>query len=773
MKWNIPKVSLLILLGIFTSAKLNSQNKKPKVALVLSGGGAKGVAHIPTLQALDSLGIVPDLVVGNSMGSIVGGLYAMGYSGNDIAEIVKTADWDKLIGGGLSLDNVSNEEKSEFGQYVLNVDLIKKKLKINSFILNDQYLRTFIVSQTYPVYDVTDFDALSIPFRAIATDIVAGKEVILDSGSLALAMRASMSIPAVFSAVPYNNTLLIDGGILNNFPVDVAKNMGMDFIIGSDVGNGMLDIDKLDNLEALLFQAGMLASNVKNPENRKLCDILINHGPHITHGTSDFNKANAIYTEGKIALIDAIPKLIALSDTLRDYRQRERYLPNVKDTIVLNSVLFEGVSEDNLNLIKSRSGLFKKSEFNKTDVVKGINRAMGTSLFSQIEFGFIKEQEETVLKIKAKERSGQQLKLAVHYDNDQDTGLILNYTARNILGNASRSLITLDVSKNPKLRLQHQNILGQNKNWWWRSEAFGSNYKQGLFLSGFQVDEINYRFLNLSSQLNRNIDALKSYVGVGIAYENSNLKPTLPPELISDELRLKKYNYQTVLLNASYRYNSLNSPYFPTSGSSMAITYKASIDNTVDLKTTANDSEFSSELNNYHKFILDASTRIPINSKTTAIAGMTSAFIFEDDLAENESSFLDFGIGIQYFLGGNTLLARSDTFLMPGLKEGEAYASQITKLNIGLQYELQKKLFLTPHLDVAVFGTQSFSDYLDNFGKSTSNWSETITNGFILSSGLTASYNSILGPIHIDASFVNGLDKVRFFVGVGYNFIGL
>jgi len=245
---------------------LVSQNKKPKVALVLSGGGAKGIAHIPLLQAMDSLGIVPDLIVGNSMGSVVGGLYAIGYSGNEIESLTKKAQWESLIGGKLSLNNVSNEEKSEFNQYLINASIVNKKIKINPFILSDQNLRTFLSSLTYPVYNIKDFDSLPIPFRAIATDIVAGKEVVLRSGSLALAMRASMSIPAVFSAVPYDNTLLIDGGVLNNFPVDVAKKLGADFIIGSDVGNGMLPIERLDNLQALLFQSGMIASNIKNPE---------------------------------------------------------------------------------------------------------------------------------------------------------------------------------------------------------------------------------------------------------------------------------------------------------------------------------------------------------------------------------------------------------------------------------------------------------------------------------------------------------------------------
>lgn len=770
----MKKITLLLLTTIFSFQIVFSQDTKPKIALVLSGGGAKGIAHIPTLQALDSLGIVPDLLVANSMGSIVGGLYAMGYSGNEIADIVKTADWDELIGGGLSLDNVSNEEKSEFGQYLLDVDVIGKRLRIHSYILNDQYLRTFIVSKTYPVYNITNFDSLSIPFRAMATDIVAGKEVILDSVPLAMAMRASMSIPGVFSAVPYKNTLLIDGGLLNNFPTDVAKQMGADFIIGSDVGNGMLPKDKLNNLQSLLFQAGMMASNIKNPENRKLCDILILNGPNIKYTSSDFNKATEIYNEGKVALKDAIPSLVKLSEKLKNYKQRDRYLPIGKDSIVLDSVIFSGISKDNLNLVKARSGLATGKKYTKDEIIKGINTAMGTALFSDVDYSLVEKPKGTELFINAKERSNHQVKGAIHYNNDQDAGLILNYTGRNILGNSSRSIISVDIAKNPKIRLQQQNILGKNKKWWMRTEGFGSSYRQGLFLSGFKVDEIKYRFLNFSSQLNRNINSLKSYAGIGVGYENSILKPTIPPKLITGDISLEKYKFQTLLLNASYNYNSYERKYFPASGSNLRLTYKRSVYNNLDVKTTAPELfDLSEELNNYSKLILDASTRIPITSKATVFTGITTAFIFEDSLEDDEYSYLDYGIGVQYFLGGSTLLARSDSFAVPGLKEGEALASQFTKLNFGLQYALHKKVFISPHLDLVLFGTGSFSDYLENIGKFSSNWQETDNTGLIISSGLTASYNSIIGPISVDASFVNDIDKVRFFVGVGYSFIAI
>jgi len=187
-------LALILVCSHILLAQNPNENKKPRIALILSGGGAKGIAHIPVLQMLDSLGIVPDLVVGNSMGSIVGGLYAMGYSGDSIAHIAKTANWDNLIGGNVSLNNVSVEEKTEFGRYLIGMGVKDGKIKLTPFLLNDQNLRTFLADLTYPVYTNTNFDKLSIPFRAIATDIVNGKEVVLDKGDLAFAMRAHIFV---------------------------------------------------------------------------------------------------------------------------------------------------------------------------------------------------------------------------------------------------------------------------------------------------------------------------------------------------------------------------------------------------------------------------------------------------------------------------------------------------------------------------------------------------------------------------------------------------
>ena len=143
----------------------------------------------------------------------------MGYSGDSIASITKNADWDLLLGGKTSLIDVSAEEKSEFGKYLVSFDISKESINLRSSLLNDQHLRSFFAIYTYPTYSLPNFDRLPIPYRAVTTDIVNGEEVVLKDGSLAVAMRASMSIPSIFRPVPYKEVLLVDGGILNNFSV--------------------------------------------------------------------------------------------------------------------------------------------------------------------------------------------------------------------------------------------------------------------------------------------------------------------------------------------------------------------------------------------------------------------------------------------------------------------------------------------------------------------------------------------------------------------------
>ncbi|MDH4057545.1 MAG: patatin-like phospholipase family protein, partial [Cyclobacteriaceae bacterium] len=192
---------LICLLTLFNGLSSYGQTVRPKIGLVLSGGGAKGIAHVRVLQVLDSLGIVPDYIAGTSMGSVVGALYAAGYTGHQIDSITRVIDWKKMFSNTVGFDEINIEEKDEFGRYIYELPLIGLTPQFPLGIVEGQQIEELLSTLFFPVNTVTDFNKLPTPFLCVAADIVKGEPVILRKGSLAAAVRASMSIPTVFSPV--------------------------------------------------------------------------------------------------------------------------------------------------------------------------------------------------------------------------------------------------------------------------------------------------------------------------------------------------------------------------------------------------------------------------------------------------------------------------------------------------------------------------------------------------------------------------------------------
>jgi len=757
-------------LFIIAFQALDAQNTKPKpkVAVVLSGGGAKGVAHISLLQALDSLGIVPDLIIGTSMGSVVGGFYAMGYSGDSIAAITKNAKWDELLGGKTSLNDVSIEEKSEFGKYLINLDLIKGKPKASSSLLNDQHLREFLSLYTYPVYNVHDFDSLSIPYRSMTTDIVNGKEVLLKDGGLNVAMRASMSIPSIFRPVPYKDVLLVDGGILNNFPTDVAKEMGADIIIGSDVGGGMKPKEELEGITTILFQTAMLTSNIKNPASRALCDILIDHLPNLTYSTGDFANSKEIYEEGKIGTSQKLGELVALSKELKKYKQREHNLPGLNKTFVLDTVVFKDVSKEHLKLVKARTDIEPNKEYEIQDLIDGINRAMGTTLFNQITTKAIRVDEKLGLELTGFEKSNHQVKASLHFDTYRSIGLILNYTGRNVIGKSSRLLATADIAVQPRLRLQYQKHLGPKKSWWWRSEALGEFLEQKIFLDGKFADEMIYRYFQFDNEINKNLNSLTSYVGLGLNFENTHIKPKVDPEVNENVLLLEKYHFNNIEVGFHYTFNSLSTAFYANKGTFFKAKLARSLYNDLDLKFSDKAlTEVNGGTNGFTKLSLEFEKRIQLKEKIVVIIGATTGFIIEDHLTSEDVSFEEYGYASKFFLGGNLLSPRESSYVFPGLHEDELNVNQFIKLNLAFQFNPINNIFLTPHFNFASVGFNDFEEYIKDAFSPKGNWAEQFETSDLISFGATASYNSYLGPVNFDVSWVNDINKVRVFFSIG------
>src|SRR5574344_2604359 len=281
---------LLIIIGLVICCG-NIQSQRKKVGLVLGGGGAKGAAEVGVLKVIEEAGIPIDYIVGTSIGSIVGGMYSIGYRSQTLDSLFRTQDWIFLLSDQVKREDVSAFSKDERERYLLRVPLsLKKNTPMAAGLVTGQNIYNLFSNMTIGYHNVSSFDNLPIPFKCVAVDVVSGKEVVLSSGSLPLAMRSSMSIPGVFSPVEMGNMLLIDGGALNNFPADVVKRMGADIIIGIDLSTGWKKKEELGSMSNILNQLLNVMGEDKYLQNKKIPDLYINP-PLKGYGPASFQRA--------------------------------------------------------------------------------------------------------------------------------------------------------------------------------------------------------------------------------------------------------------------------------------------------------------------------------------------------------------------------------------------------------------------------------------------------------------------------------------------------
>jgi len=299
----------MILLGLTA----NAEGRK-KVAVVLSGGGAKGVAHISALKVIEEAGIPVDYVVGTSMGSLIGALYSIGYTPEQMDSLVRAQDWMYLLTDATDRREELLAKKQKSEQYTLSIPFKKTpKDALKGGIIQGRNLAKLFSELTEGYHDSIDFRKLPIPFACVAHNLVDGSEYVFYSGKLALAMRASMSIPGAFQPVHWNNMVLVDGGLSNNYPVDIAKDMGADIIIGVDVQEGLSPADKLNTLPEVLGQIINLMVENKYEDNVADSDI------HIKVKASDYSAGSftaaaidTLLNRGKTAALEKWDSLILL-----------------------------------------------------------------------------------------------------------------------------------------------------------------------------------------------------------------------------------------------------------------------------------------------------------------------------------------------------------------------------------------------------------------------------------------------------------------------------
>ncbi len=756
-------------------AQSQSLTTKPKLAIVLSGGGAKGMAHIPLLKALDSLGIKPDLIVGNSMGSVIGGMYAIGYSADSIEHIAKAIEWDEIFATRVPYDYINNAERDEYEKYSLEIAFDNFKPSLPLGLIDGQELGMFLSKVALPVAGITDFDELPIPYRCVATDIVNGKEVIFSTGDIALAMRSSMSIPSVFTPVRYNDILLIDGGVLNNFPVNIAKEWGADIIIGSDVSGGLKSGIELESMTGLLFQSAMISSSLKNPEQQQNCDVLLNHMPYLQYGTGDFKATTEIIQEGKLALNDNIDQIIKLLEPLLSPEPSPNRLPTFDQNVIMDEIIFRGASNVNQKLLKEKFG-FDEKTLTINDLEDKIRQASGSRTFKKITYYFDVIDGKRVLTYEVDERLKTYVKGGIHFDTERGAGIIINMTTRNFIGRGSRTLFSVDAAENPKFRVQQQGYITSGQKFWYRAEFYNEKLVQKSFESGQKSNEYYFNHNEGSFQLNRDLSN-NAYLSAFYLATWDNYQPVISPEtrgISSDSLvtEIIKNEHKGNAFGLRFVQNNLNRRFFPTAGSLFELGAMYQFDQQSDiyfygdLGTLVNplkiDFDGALQINlNYHGNF-SFNEKLTLQPKINLLSQLNS-----------DTNYYPYGLQKYFFIGGMEQRARSQYITFSGLREGELFSTQTALSSFDVQWEIRPNLFISPNVSAGITGILPLTDFLSELYNINSDWNSTNLSEvhYLYSYGLKIGMMSPTGPIQLGIAKVNKINKLRVYFSLGMHFL--
>ncbi len=434
--------SILIvgILLILPNTSLFSQNEDPhdkklKVGLVLSGGGARGFAHIGVIKVLEEEGIDVDMIGGTSMGSIVGGLYAMGYSIQEIEKIALSQEWGYVLNDHIERQDMSFYEKYADEIHIFTLALENRKISIPPGLVYGQNVMNLLTKLTAPAFQTRDFNDLHKPFLCMATDLLSGKAIKLDTGNLAVAIRASMSVPSAFVPIKYGPYYLVDGGLMNNLPAKQVKAMGADILIGVDIQTPLYKQDEIKNLVQVMSQSIFLnAENVFN-ENLALLDFLIK--PEIDPFTSmDFDRADSLILRGEKKAREMIPQLRAFMDSIGlkpvDAVRDHNTFPDM-DMLYIDGVEFRGNERVKDKYLLSNLDLEKGDQISISDLDEKIVELYGTKLFHTINYSLeYTANGKTIIVFDIEEASLLEINVGVHYNDYVKAGLLLNLTGRNL-----------------------------------------------------------------------------------------------------------------------------------------------------------------------------------------------------------------------------------------------------------------------------------------------------------------------------------------------------
>lgn len=495
----IFSVVTAIFFGVLGMAQTPNGEPPPKIGLVLSGGGAKGLAHIGALKVIEEAGVKVDYIGGTSMGAIVGALYASGYSAHELDSIFKVTDFAQLIQDNVPRGAKTFYEKEDSERYALGLPFTNFSVSFPQAISGGQNIYNELVRLLFHVKDVHDFKKLPIPFLCMATNVETGEEVLLDQGYLPEAIMASGTFPSLFEPSEIDGDILIDGGVVNNYPIDKIKEVGADVIIGVDVQHNLSTRESLMSATEILLQINNYRTVNDMKKKSERTDVYIR--PSIDEfSVIDFGRSKEIVKSGEEAARAKFQELQVLAQS-QNYPAKQKKNIQVADSLTINRMIIRGNDQYTRGFIKGKLRFNLAEKISFEDLKQGINNLSATGNFKAIRYELVSNGLGTDLILKLKENPTKMfLKLSAHYDDLYKSAALINLTKKNFL--MKDDVASFDFILGDHLRYNMQYYL--DKGYYWslginsKFTDFDEEIDFGLIRSNFDVaNDPNIRQINL------------------------------------------------------------------------------------------------------------------------------------------------------------------------------------------------------------------------------------------------------------------------------------
>lgn len=727
---------MLLFIVLLPAREVYAQNKKrdiyPRVGLVLSGGGAKGFAHVGALKVFEEAGLQFDYVSGTSMGSIFGSLYALGYHPDTLEKLVRSQDWEALMNDKVDRRYIPIEEKQNSDRFLMTFPIIENRVVTRMGLRTGQMVDLLLAKYLSPAYKINDFSKLPIPFLCIGTDLSNGTNVILDHGILQQAVRASMSIPSYFTPIIIDDRMLVDGGVINNYPVEEVKKRGMDVIVGVDVQTGLFETKDINSIFKVLDQITSFYRIANNKRAVSLTDYYIK--PDLKEfDLMSFESYDTIMKRGEMAARAMLPKLKRLADSIQHFRPKGHRVLDARpmDSIFITQFTYEGLKKVSKEYLDGAIDIESMSWVKIDELDKGVKRAYGSGFFELINYYFIPNEQGAELVFEITEASSGTFGLGVHYDSDYKVGLLLNASFKNVGIKGSKSFFDLNLGENP--RLQGLFIVDRGTRFGYGLDASGLNLKLNIYENENIQDVYSINLFNIGFFGQWTL-ANTMRLRIGTKYETHSLKSGFGNEFFNQAFDPFLISY------IRWDVDTYDRNHFSTRGLKANLTLKHLLPLTDDVTSNLRSNVL---MMSFHYL-----KNIPLSRSSTLKSGLNIGLTMKDKMPPPIYWF---------FLGGQSHANYLDGFIpFTGLKFVEKTGLYQAVGSLAWQYNIYKKFYLTTQLDA---GLISFT------------WDEIMSKpNLLVGYGLTLGYDSFVGPVELTIMGSNENKAAGMFINIGYWF---